>query len=326
MRPRFTSGREPWVFRALSPEQLCGHHPELISEALVGDEPVHYMLYAPLVEAKGERFGARGPCGSHAVAVTSRRFLVARDPHQPGVSRSLRAIPFDRVQWIELGQALALGWLVISFLSDGVLESETVFFPASGIHHFQAAVRSFRRRGPGASSSAVHPDWQGVSQGAPPYLRHGLEPLALEGERPLVIFQCGERWGTEGNGRRRRPRCVCPAGLGVLTDRGLLWLESERPSRPGELVFGVNATVLDRQDIAEVSLATRTECGVPLRVLSLNLRAGPHAIRREIPLNDEWATDAERAVQLLRERVEASRVLANGGQSIDVLLLKESAT
>jgi hypothetical protein len=304
--PRFTSGREPWVFRALSPEHLCGYHPELIAEALGDDEPVHYMIYSPLYEAEGGRFGIRGPCGSHAVAVTSGRVLVSRDPHHAGASRSLRAVPFDRVRWIELGQALALGWVVIWFLADGVLESETVFFPASGIHHFQAAVRVFRRRGPEPASPHPYPGWEDATRGAPPYLRHGLEPLALQGEQPLVVFQSSERWGTEGRGRR--PRCVCPAGLCVLSDRALLWLESERPSHPGDLVFGINATVFDRDDIKEASAGTRVERGLRVRTLALDVRREPGpSIRKEIPLDDEWAGEAERAVQLLTERVVTTR-------------------
>lgn len=306
MTPRFTSGREPWVFRALSPEHLCGYHPELISEALGEDEPVHYMIYSPLFEVAGGRFGARGPSGSHALAVTSNRLLISRDPHDAGAPRSLRAIPFERVRWIELGQALALGWLVIWFFSDGLLQSETVFFPSSGIHHFQAALRVFRMRGPEPASPARDPVWEDASRSAPAYLRHGLEPLALEDERALVVFQSSERWGTEGRGRR--PRCVCPAGLCVLSDRALLWLESERPSRPGALVFGVNATIFDRQDMREVSLGTRTEHGVTVRTLALDVRAEHgDVIRREVPLDDDWAAEAERAVQLLTERVVTTR-------------------
>lgn len=298
MTPRFTSGREPWVFRALRPGHLCGHHPDLISEALGDGESINYMLYSPLYEAESGLFGVRGPCGSHAVAVTSGRILVSRDTHQASAPRSVRAIPFERVRWIELGQALALGWLVIWFFSDGVLQSETVFFPASGIHHFQAAVRVFRRRGPEADSPRLpRPDWEDASRGAPPYLRPGLEPLSLEGERPLMVFQSSERWGAEG----RRPRCMCPAGLCVLSDRALLWLESERPSRPGQLVFGVNATIFDRQHLGEASSGTRADHGLSFQTLILDVRGEQgEVIRREIPLDDLWTAEAQRAVQLLR--------------------------
>jgi hypothetical protein len=304
MTPRFASGREPWVFRALSPEHLCGYHPELIAEALADDEPIHYMLYAPLVQAEGGPFGVRGPYGSRAVAVTSRRFVISRDPHQAGAPRSVRAIAFDHVRWIEIGQAVALGWLMIWFSSDGLLQSETVFFPASGIHHFQAAVRSFRRRGPEAGSAGLlRPGWEDASRGAPPYLRRGLEPLALDGERPLLVFQSGEGWGTQSRGRRRQPRCVCPAGLCVLSDRAVLWLESERPSRPGELVFGVNATIFERKDISEVSSGTQADQGVPFRTVILGVRgAQGEVIRKEIPVDERWAAVAEQFVRILGER------------------------
>lgn len=306
MTPRFTSGREPWVFRALSPENLCGYHPELISEALGEDEPVHYMIYSPLFEAAGGRFGARGPCGSHAVVVTSDRLLISRDPHHAGVPRSLRAIPFELVRWIELGQALALGWLVVWFVADSRLQSETVFFASSGIHHFQAAVRVFRRRGPEPASPVPYPDWEDAFPGTPPFLRHGLEPLALEGERPVMAFQSRERWAAER--KSRRSRCVCPAGVCVLSERALLWLESERPSRPGELVFGVNATIFDRHDIGKVSLETRVEHEVPIRTLALEVRGEPdREIRKEIPWDDEWTGHVQRLVQLFPGHVALAR-------------------
>ena len=69
MAGRFFSGRECWVYRAQTPSELCGHHPELIEQALCGDEP-EYLLYSPLRETNRGPFGLSGPQGSHAVALT----------------------------------------------------------------------------------------------------------------------------------------------------------------------------------------------------------------------------------------------------------------
>jgi hypothetical protein len=79
------------------------------------------------------------------------------------------------------------------------------------------------------------------------------------------------------------------------------------PARPGELVFRINATIFDRHDIGGVALETRTQHEVPVRTLALDVRGEHgHAIRKEIPLDDEWAAEADRAVRLLNRRVAAA--------------------
>ena len=302
-KPRFTSGRECWVFSVPAPEDLPGHHPELMGGALAPGEAVHHLLYSPLYEAAGGMFGVRGAPGSHALAVTPDRFVVSRDPHRDGVPRSVRVIPFDRVLWPELGHALLLGWLTLRFAEDGRLLTETVFFPTSGMRHFQAAVRAYRSQEVDGLLPSDHDAlWAEACTACPPYLRNELPPLAVGQERPLVVLQSSERWDVPRRGRRPRPRCVSPTAIGILTERGLLLAESERPLQPGRLAFGVNATVVERNAIRGCRVETRPGNEAVGARLQLEVHANGASGPLEVPFDPEWAPQAERIVEALGSR------------------------
>jgi hypothetical protein len=138
MSPRIYSGRECWVYRASEPDELCGHHPELIGQALRGDPPDH-LLYSPLRESNRGPFGFAGPSGSHAVALTARSLIVSRDQHRRATVPSVRSIPLASILTIAIGEALTLGWLAVHYAAESRLETEIVFFQSSGIEHFRHA-------------------------------------------------------------------------------------------------------------------------------------------------------------------------------------------
>lgn len=252
MKPRFTSGREAWVFRAHTPDQLCGYHPDLIGEALERGEVLRYLLYSPLRETESAVCGVRAAPGSHALAVTDRRLVLSRDPHRYDGQRSVCAIPFEAVLSIELGEALTLGWLVLRFAGEGVLMTESAAFHASGIAHFRAALRAFRMASPGMAHSFAEPSPLPVLPRMPAYLRSELEPLLLPGERPCLAIESQETWVTAGT--RRTRRCVSPSLAFMVTDRAVLWAENERPLRPKTLAFGVSVACVDRRRVTEARL------------------------------------------------------------------------
>ncbi len=305
---RFSSGRECWVFSLPAPEDLPGWHPELIRSALDPRESVGCLVYAPLYEASGGPFGVSGTSGSHAVAVTPNRIVVSRDPHRDGVPRSVRAIPLDRVLWIELGEALVLSWLVVRFSEGGQLQSETVFFQSSGKRHFEAVVRGKRSRGAAASpdSRAEVPEWLTVDSASPPYLRGALAGLVLSRERPLVVLRSTEGWGTEGSGRQRLHRCLSPSAFAVLSDRALFLVESERPSQPGGLVFGVNTTVVETNAVRDCRVERHSVDDASLGRLVVEIGAGGCMKRLAVPFDDEFEAPARSAAEILCARTAAT--------------------
>lgn len=241
MSPRFFSGRECWVYRAFGLAELCGHHPDLIDQALRGTEP-DYLLYSPLRETNRGPFGLEGQSGSHALALTSTSLMISRDPHQVDRPRTVVEIPLARVLTIALGEALTLAWLVVRFADDRRLASEIVFFQSSGIEHFRELVRIWLRRLSSASSPRrPEENWRGALADSPPYLTSQVGPL-LEDAGDALIVNASEAWSAD------RPRaCLSPSALIAVTDRAVMIAESERPCRQDVLVFGVNVTCIARE-------------------------------------------------------------------------------
>ena len=295
--PRWTSGRECWVFHAERPEQLCGYHPHLIGSALVPGEPLQYLLYSPVFDAKDGPFHAGGTPGSHAVAITPRQLLVSRDPHADTPPRSVLRIDLGAVWCLEIGRALALGWFVVRFPGPQGAGSCPVLFGGQGMDHFRAVVRVYRRLGPVERVAAeAGLDWPEVWDGVPAYLRAELEPLIEEGERPLTVLRSPERWTTEKRLWRSRPLCASAAGLLVATSRGLLWAASEPRLRPGGLSFGVNLTVVRTGRVQDAVIGTRGTVGV----LRLQAGDGLHPHDLEVPFAAEDVRSAEEIVRLTR--------------------------
>lgn len=257
MPDRFFSGRESWVFRAHALDELCGHHPDLIGQALPLDEPISYLLYSPVREVNAGPFGIKGIGGSHALAVTRDRLIVSRDPHRAGFARTVSQVPFASIFTIELGEALTLGWLVVRFAAAGQAASETVFFQSSGIEHFREAVRAWRAAAmPATMSGRQSADWPVICAQSPPYIGNQLAPVVLEDEQPRAVLQVEETWWPSAG--RRPSTCASAAGLCAVTDRGFLVVESQRPARPGDLVFAVNVVCFAPGSVRNLSAITNS--------------------------------------------------------------------
>lgn len=293
--PRWTSGRECWVFRAETPDELCGHHPRLIESALTPGERLLYLLYSPVFDAKDGPFRVAGAPGSHAVGITANAFLVSRDPHAEEPRQSITRVALDAVSSVQIGCALALGWFVVRFA--GPRASCPVLFGGQGMEHFRAVVRAYRRLGRDERAlSEARLDWPKVWENVPAYIRAELQPLVEETERPLAVLRTPERWTAEKGWWRERPICASAAGLLVATSHGLLWAASEPRTTPHGLSFGVNVTVVRRERVRGAAIGSRESMGV------LRLTAGgseaPHDL--EVPFDGEDVASAEEIVRLAR--------------------------
>jgi hypothetical protein len=295
--PRWTSGRECWVFRAETPDELCGYHPRLIRSALAADEPLHYLLYSPVFDAKDGPFRVGGAPGSHAVGITTNALLVSRDPHAEEPRQSITRIALDAVSSVEIGCALALGWFVVRFAGPRGPASCPVLFAGRGIEHFRAVVRAYRRLGRGERAlSEARLDWPTIWKDTPTYIRTELEPLVEETERPLAVLRTPERWMAEKRWWRERPVCASAPGLLAATSHGLLWAASEPRPKPDGLSFGVNVTVVRPERVLEAAIGSRKSVGV------LRLRAGNKEATcdLEVPFDGEEVASAEEIVHLAR--------------------------
>jgi hypothetical protein len=295
--PRWTSGRECWVFRAQTPDELCGYHPRLIGSALHPGEQLHYLLYSPVFDAKDGPFRVGGAPGSHAVGITASALLVSRDPHAEAPRQSITRIALDAVSFVEIGCALALGWFVVRFAGPRGPTSCPVLFGGQGMKHFRAVVRAYRRVGheePAESKARL--DWPTVWEGTPTYIRTELEPLVEETERPLAMLRAPERWTAETRWWRERPVCASAAGLLVATSHGLLWGASEPRTTPAGLSFGVNVTVVRRERVRGAAIGSRESMGV------LRLKAGGREASHdlEVPFGGDDVASAEEIVHLAR--------------------------
>jgi hypothetical protein len=293
--PRWTSGRECWVFRAESPDELCGHHPQLISSALAPGEPLDDLIYSPIFAAREGPFRVGGEPGSHAVALTPGRLLVSRDPHSEGGTRSVQSIDLGTILAIEIGSALTLGWFVVRFSTPEGAASRPVLFNAQGMPFFRSIVRAYLQ--PAAAEwAAAAPalDWPGVWQDTPPYLTRELAPLTRETDPPLAVLRTPERWVSEQRRWRRRAVCASAPGLLVATSLGLLWAASEPRMEPDGLSFGVNVTAVRAGRVAGAAISTR-ETRVPL----LRARAGDlrTAVELEVPFDRDDMGSAEEVVR-----------------------------
>jgi hypothetical protein len=273
------------VYRAQVPSELCGHHPELIEQALCGAQ-ADYLLYSPVREAGPGPFGLEGPWGSHAVALTKTSLIVSRDPHRSDARRTVRRIPLANVLTLAIGEALTLGWLAVRFVEDRAVVTEIVFFQSSGIEHFRELVRRLPWESPGTSPVAGTPAWAERLAASPTYLANQAGPLIADW-RPVEVVNVPETWEGEGG----RSCCVSASTLLVLTDSVVMLAESERPPRPGMLVFGVNVVCFLRRTLTQIALKLPDDPEPSVLGLTFTLAVGDvrHQLSRDLAMTTDVA-------------------------------------
>ena len=282
------------MYRARTPSELCGHHLELIEQALGGNEP-EYLLYTPLRETDRGPFQFEGQSGSHALALTKSSLIVSRDPHRSDVARTVCRIPLTNIVTLCLGEALTLGWLVVRFVNSGEIEQEVVFFQSSGSTHFRDLVRLWighlsSRRGACPGVTRCQTD----GSPSPAYLSGQLDPL-IAGVDHVDVFHAPEAWA----GVNGKHRCRCASTSVAVSSSCVLLAESERPLRPGTLMFGVNVICLPRRVLAYVrlDLPEDSDSAVSSLTMAMSIYGVGDHVRREFAMT----------------RVSACRLLARLG-------------
>ena len=296
---RHSSGRESWIYRADGPNDLRGRHGDLLESVLGPDEPLHYLLYAPIFDGVGGPFDIRAMPASHAVAVAHDRLIITADAHRQGVPADLHAIPFEQILSVELGAALLLGWLRVCYVDAGQVTSTVVTFSTTGSHHFEAVVRAYRAltarqttQEGGAMSSAD------VWRSTPPYLRSAIEPLLLDDEFVIGTVQGRETWRSHKRGWSTIRSCPSTPGLLLLSRVGLLWASSEPRMRPDMLSYGVDVTSIDWTALRRASVEYAEDRGVAVRVrLALERQGIPTCL--DIHLDDDARQAADAAVDMM---------------------------
>jgi len=302
---RHSSGRESWIYRADGPDELRGRHADLLGAALGPDEPLHYLLYAPIFDGVGGPFDIRAMPASHAVAVAHDRLIITADAHRKSLPADVRSIPFVQMLSVELGAALLLGWLRVCYVDAGQVTSTVVTFSTTGSQHFEAVVRAYRRLAARETAQDESPIasadlWRSTT----PYLRTATEPLLLDDEPVLHAVNWRESWQSRRRGWSRVRSSASTPGLLLLTRQGLLWASSEPRVRPDMLSYGVNVMSVNWQALRSVSAEHAETSGAAARLRLVLERLGV-STHIEIPLDDDADQAADAAVDMM-ERLRAS--------------------
>ena len=270
---RASNGHEPWVFRAVGPNELLGVHAELIGRALEPGETPGYLLYAPMWEGQRGPFGIRVRPASHAVVVSDRRFLVSSDPHLDGERPTVHSIPFSALLRVESGSAGTLAWLVIVWAGQGSVRSVTVLYRAIGRHHVAAATRRWRgaARPSSGGSDAGGLAWPAVWHRLDELHRGEVEPLVVEGERPLAAVS----WPAvlERPHRRHGDATVraVPAGAVIVSNLGVITVGDDPTAAPGGVGLAVNAIAIPADALRRAAFADATTSGPWVTALRFEL-------------------------------------------------------
>jgi hypothetical protein len=296
MRGYRSSGREPFVFRANKPDDLLGVHVDLMEKTLRRDEGLFYLLYSPICQERKGPFGLHATPASHAVAVTKYRFIISEDRHMEGIAPTIQSIPFDEVFYVELGNALILGWFSIEFVVDDKRSCTTLFFPATtGMKHFGIAVRKYRSMiGPAYDQLPIDAlDWPDIWQHTPKTEVDHLMPLILKEELLFRMLRSSELWITRKRRWRSIPACLSTNGILVSTNFGFIYATEDVPVRPDVFSFGVNVSCIAFDALRSARLREKRMYGRLLPFLRLELARGNVTVDFDIPFAGDSLKEAE---------------------------------
>lgn len=293
-----SSGREAWIFRAASPDELLGSHVDLMASSLAPDDELRYLLYAPIWDAATTPFGQSAVPASHALAVTGDRLIVTADPHCAGVAPTVRSIPFDHLLGIEWGRSILTAWTVLRFASARGLDAVPILFRATaGSHHVAAALRTCRglASGPPADPPAPEASWDGLWGRSSIDLRALLEPLLLRDERPEALLVGREIW--DEGGRRGSPHRICrvTAGIALVTNHGLYRAERVPTSGWSLLDAGVAASWFPPEAVARIGESERMISDRRVELLEIRLERTTAALSLALAPDSPGGAGAFRA-------------------------------
>jgi len=140
-----SSGKEDWVFGVKHPCELIGVHAKLIDAQLRESEKVECCIYSPRVSSTSTPFGLKAAESSSGVCITDKRFIISNNRHIKEIEPTIVAIDFQDILYFNIGSAMLLSWFSLGFINQGELSRATIIFSSNGKHHFQKALRIFKK-------------------------------------------------------------------------------------------------------------------------------------------------------------------------------------
>lgn len=271
-----SSGREAWVFSVDYPRELMGVHAKLIDNELKPNEKTECCVYSPRVSATMTPFGLATKGASHGLCVTDHRFIISQNYHTKGLAPSLFSVSFEEVLYFTIGKALLLGWFCIKSTTDQKDVDRIITFGATGRHHFEKAIRSYKKH-----SLTVNSDDPDKESFPPGSFIHKIEnkthadylkTLLAQGERCFMTFSCRYLWEKALRkpslfGKKKAAYSTSQATL-LLTNKALL---SARDSLGDFIGTGVELQNIPLDKIKGVSIAEERFDGHIIRRLKVAL-------------------------------------------------------
>jgi hypothetical protein len=225
-----SSGREDWVFNVKHPCELIGVHAKLIDNQLREGEKIEYCIYAPRISSTSTPFGFKSEESSCGVCMTDNRFIVTKNRHIKDIAPSLTSIDFKDIIYFNIGSALLLSWVSIAYVQDGKLQQMPILFGSNGRHHFEKALRAYKKYclglnteefnyGTFSASGFIHKISDNIH-------RSHLRTLISQNERCILTFSCQYLWHkvTENKSlfRKSRESYVASKATVLFTNKALL--------------------------------------------------------------------------------------------------------
>jgi len=237
-----SSGREDWVFSVKHPCELIGVHAKLIDAQLKESEKVEYCIYSPRVSSTSTPSGLKVDESSSGICVTDKRFIISNNKHTKGTKPTLLSIDFEDVLYFNIGSAMLLSWFSLEFINDGKLSRVAIIFGSNGKHHFQKALRAFKKY-----SFAIDTDDFKLDSPLPAAFIHKIEDkihcnylktLLSNQEKCILTFSCRYVWEKTLNKRslfRRKSTStylISKATI-LLTNKALMIARDTLETSPG---------------------------------------------------------------------------------------------
>ncbi|PIP19537.1 MAG: hypothetical protein COT38_06005 [Candidatus Omnitrophica bacterium CG08_land_8_20_14_0_20_41_16] len=193
-----SSGREDWVFSVKHPCEFIGVHAKLIDNQLKESEKVEYCIYSPRVSSTSTPFGLKAAESSSGVCVTDTRFIISNNKHIKGVEPTITSINFEDILYFNIGSAMLLSWFSLGFISQGESKQLTIIFSSNGKHHFQKALRIFKKH-----CLTINTDDFKLDSSSPAAFiykikdkihRDYLKTLLSDQEKCILTFSCRYIW------------------------------------------------------------------------------------------------------------------------------------
>ncbi|MGQ9648464.1 MAG: hypothetical protein ACUVWO_18235 [Thermodesulfobacteriota bacterium] len=218
---------------------------------------------------------------------------------------TVQSIPFDQLLYVELGNALLLGWLSLELVVNDKPSCATIFFPAaSGMKHFGIAVPEYRRMTK-PTHDLLPPktiDWVDIRRHTPKTEVDHLNPLIVKEELPFNMLRSSEQWILRKRRRKNIPVYLSTNGVLASTNFGFICARGERPIRPDSVSLGGNVSSISFDVLRSARLREKRMYGRLLPFLRLELARGRVAVDFDIPFDRSNSEDAERLVDFLINR------------------------